>query len=400
MTGGAEVFALETERVLRKYGHETQYVTTGLPDDSAPDNVTLLQAPDYSSGSLMSRAANFPAAVYDWKKRKAVEQLIDKFKPDIFHAFALNVHLSPSVIDAAHSKGVPVVMTANDYKHICPNYKLYHHGRICTDCRGGRFYKAIQNRCCKDSVGLSIASSIEGYAHAALGIYKKVDHFTFSSRFMAEMTERFWQNKELQWSRLLNPFQSAAYSPVDEYQPYGLYFGRLVEEKGVDRIVEAASRLDGFKIKVVGDGPEEGNLKAKAAAAGLSNVEFLGPLWGDALNATLSRARFVVVPSLWHENFPYVINQSFALGRPVIGSRRGGIPELVSHGERGFLFEPNEPGDLARFMRELSTSEAEARRMGANAKEYSDTTFSEDVFYADLVAAYKWGADAHTRRRG
>lgn len=400
ITGGAEVFFHETERVLRKNGHETMMVATGDPSGDHPDNVVLMQAPSYNSGGALSRLRHLPSAIYDRHKKRQMAQIIADFKPDLLHVFAINVHLSPSIVDAAYEAGIPVVATFNDYKHICPNYKLFHHGKICFDCKGKKFYSAALNSCCKGSRALSLASGMEAYVHEAMGIYDRYDHFTFSSDFMAKTTELFWPERAFSWSKLRNPFDSAAYQALDVYEPFGLFFGRLIDEKGVDRIIEAARLINSFPIKIIGNGPDMEKLQAQVERDGLTNVEFLGPMWGDQLNTVLSRARFVIVPSIWHENFPYVINQSFALARPVIGSRRGGITELLADGERGLIFEPNDPQELAAQIRRLADDENEARRMGTAAKTYSDATFNDDVFTTELMKAYQGGTDAHTRRRG
>ena len=399
LTGGAEVFFRETERVLREAGHETLMVATGPEGMERPDNLQLLQAPNYEGGNLISKAIALPRAIYDSSKRRQMADLIAAFQPDLLHAFAINVHLSPSILDAAHDADIPVVATLNDYKHICPNYKLFHHGRICYDCKGQRFFNAARNRCCKDSAALSLASTAEAYVHTMLGVYRRIDHFTFSSDFMAGVTEEFWPDHQLSWSKLRNPFAAAAHHPLHDYEPYGLYFGRLVEEKGVDRLIEAAADINGFPIKIIGNGPEQARLEAMVARHGLANVEFLGPKWGTELDAILARARFVVVPSLWHENFPYVINQAFALARPVIGSRRGGIPELVADGERGLIFEPDHPGELSIHIRRLAQSDADVRRMGVAAKIYSDAHFNDAAFLAEVTEAYRRGVDAHHHRR-
>ncbi|WP_332689559.1 glycosyltransferase [Devosia sp.] len=399
LTGGAEVFFRETERVLRESGHETLMVATGDPQSEHPGNVVLMQAPAYDRGGMLSRLVNLPAAIYDLGKKRQMAEIIAGFKPDIMHVFAINVHLSPSVVQAAHDASVPVVGTFNDYKHICPNYKLFHHGRICFDCKGRKFYRAPLNKCAKDSRALSVASAVEAYVHDWLGVYDKFDHFTFSSDFMARTTAEFWPDRPFSWSKLRNPFDSAAQRPLDVYEPFGLYFGRLIDEKGVDRVIEAARDVDGFPIKIIGNGPDFEHLQAMVERYGLTNVEFLGPKWGDELNAILARARFVIVPSVWHENFPYVINQAFALGRPVIGSRRGGITELVAEGERGLVFEPGNPGELASHIRRLAADEGAARRMGAAAKRYSDANFNDDTFLAEVNSAYEQGLDAHSRRR-
>jgi glycosyltransferase involved in cell wall biosynthesis len=255
-------------------------------------------------------------------------------------------------------------------------------------CKGGKFYNAALKSCCKGRRALSVASTIEAYTHQVMGLYSKIDHFTFSSDFLAETTQDFWAGRQLSWSKLLNPFDSAKYENSADFEPFGLYFGRIIDEKGVDRIVDAAGLIDGYQIKIIGNGPDEDMLRERVACEGLDNVEFLGPKWGSELDAILSKAAFVIVPSIWHENFPYVINQAFAFGRPVVGARRGGITELVEDGERGLIFEPDSPEELADAIRRLVAAPEEIRRMGANAKTYSDALFNDETSLANLMRAY------------
>ncbi|QTC91475.1 glycosyltransferase family 4 protein [Brevundimonas goettingensis] len=400
LAGGAEVFFRETERVLRDQGHETLMIASGEDHvREGADNVLLLDAPDYDSPSVLTKMRSLPSAIYDRGKKAEVKAALEAFRPDVFHAFGVNVQLTPSVVVAADELGLPIVGTFNDYKHICPNYKLFHHGRICMDCKPRRFYEPVLNRCSKDNLALSVAGSIEAYAHQALRIYDRFDHFTFSSKFLARTTQSFWADRDVSWSHLRNPFPSAAYEAQDEYAPYGLYFGRLIEEKGVDRLIRAAALLDGFPIKIVGDGPDTEALKALAVEVGADNVEFLGAKWGAELDEVLRLARFVVVPSIWHENFPYVINQSFAYARPVIGSDRGGITELVEHGQRGLIFDPDNIQELADQMRVLVADEDKARRFGQAAKVWSDQLFTDQIAYADLMSAYEQAHENRRRRR-
>lgn len=328
-------------------------------------------------------------------------RLIADSKPDLVHVFAMHVHLTPSILVAAYEAGVPVVMSCNDYKHICPNYKLYHHGHICTDCRGGRFYKAVANRCCKNSLVFSVASGLEAYVHNFMHVYERYVHtYLFASEFMAAETERFWGAKSFRWAKLCNPFNSPQYQISESYDDYALFFGRFVEEKGVDVLLRAAALAPEVTIKIVGDGPEEATLLSMVEQQSIKNVEFMGPLWGGALDAVLKRARFVVVPSVWHENFPYVVNQSFAHGKPVIGSNRGGIPELVLHGERGLIYEADDEKALAYAMRDLWHAPDRAVAMGKKAKAYSDHEFNDQRFYEQIINIYQGvlNACSNTRR--
>ena len=397
ITGGAEVFFRESERILREAGHETFMVASGPSAEGQPENLLLLDAPKYDTGSLPSRALQLPSAIYDRAKKERFEKLIREFRPDVMHVFSLNVHLSLSPIDAAADAGIPIVASFNDYKHICPNYKLFADGGPCVACKGRQFHNAALKRCCKGSLALSVASMLEAQVHARRRLYEKIDHFTFASDFMARTTQDFWPERELSWSKLRNPFDSTKFGARDDFEPFALYFGRLIEEKGVDRLLDAANAAGGYPIKIIGDGPEEAALLARAAREGLDNVEFLGPKWGAELEAILARAAFAIVPSLWPENYPYAVNQAFALGRPVIGSDRGGIPEMVEHGVRGLIFEPDRPGELAAAIRELTDDPARLRTMGRAAKGWSDALFNDRTALAGLLHGYERASDAARR---
>lgn len=388
LTGGAEVYYFDVARVLKKFSHEVGYFSTIHPDNlSTGDFESFVSAPSYDTGSLISRVTGSRDIFYSTNNRDAMLKAIDDFKPDVLHAFAVHVHLTPSIFEAAKMRGVPVLVSCNDYKHICPNYKMYHSGRLCEDCKGGRFMKAVKNKCCKESLVFSVASAIEAYVHEYIGVYEKyVDRFLFASEFMLEKTREFWSDKKVNYGILKNPFDASSYSPVYQGR-YALYFGRIIDEKGVDRIVDAAKKIT-IPIKIIGDGPDLEKLKQEASRYDLQHIEFLGPMWGDKLNTVLYGARFVVVPSLWHENFPYVIFQAFAAGKPVIGSIRGGIPELIGE-ERGMLFDPDKVDDLAGCMRELWDHTEACEHMGKLARNYVIKDFSDEVFHESLMSNYQ-----------
>lgn len=388
LKGGAEVFYFEVARVLREHGHTVAFFSTeGSENLNAEGVLYTVPQPSYVENGVVRKILGAGDMFYSNDNKRAMLAAIDDFKPDIVHVFAIHVHLSPSVLEAAKERGVPVVMSCNDYKHICPNYKLYDGKGICEACKGGRFYQASLKRCCKGSLVFSVASTIEAYVHQYKNVYRRlVDRYLFSSSFMLEKTKDFWASFDFDHGFLRNPFDASEYR-VELSGEYALYFGRLVDEKGVDRILEAA-RHSSVPIKIVGDGPELESLKAMVHSNDLTHVSFLGALWGDDLKSVLYKARFVVVPSLWHENFPYVIFQSFAAGKPVIGSMRGGIPELVNE-ERGLLFDPDCVEQLVGCMNRLWENPDQCVSMGRSARQFVESQFSDERFYQDLMLNYR-----------
>lgn len=386
--GGAEVFYHEVARVLRDGGHEVELFSAhedGLPEGIGED---FPPVENFREGNALQKALKLPRIIYNRAAKAAFARRIKAFRPDVVHCFAIYGLLTPSILEAAREAGVPVALSCNDYKHICPNYKLFHHGKICEDCKGAKFTSALRNRCCHGSLAISAASMLEAQAHEALDIWRKnTSVFLFASKFMAAKTEEFWGKGRVKIDMLRNPFDGAKHILPIQTGDYILYFGRLIDEKGVDILLDAAALAPQVEIVVVGDGPDRAKLEARATT--LANVRVVGPAWGEDLNRWLSGARAVVVPSIWHENFPYVILQAFAAGKPVIGSNRGGIPELVEAGPHGWLYEAMDPQALSARLSEVTAlPDATISEMGHAAQSYVRTEFTDQTIYQRLMEIY------------
>lgn len=387
-SGGADVFFFEVGRVLEKNGHEIAYFSTKA-EDNLPSKWSkyFSDSPNFNSAGFVDKMKALVNIPYNRNTQAKFAILLDDFQPDLIHCFNIMTHISPSILVAARQKNIPVVISLNDYKHICPNYKLFHHGHICEDCKGGKFFHCLQNKCSHDSIIFSFASMMESYIHSWLNVYlKNITLFLFASDFMANKTMDFW-GKKIKYGKLLNPFK-ISYPPRYLKGEYGMYFGRLIDEKGVDILLKALVLAPQLPFKIIGDGPEMENLKKMVTDNGLTNVEFAGPKWNDELQLYLDHCKFVVVPSIWHENFPYVIMQAFAAGKAVIGSRRGGIPEMVTP-DRGLLYEADDVEELASKMINLFADDEMCNKMGENGRKYIEDTFNDGVFYESVISNYE-----------
>ncbi|WP_213547743.1 glycosyltransferase family 4 protein [Vannielia litorea] len=136
---------------------------------------------------------------------------------------------------------------------------------------------------------------------------------------------------------------------------------RLVEKKNLPMVLDAyaAYRTAGGRrgLDILGDGPLEAELKQQADALGLSDLEFLGFRQTAEISRRLSRAQALILPST-EEQFGNVVIEAQALGLPVLVSDACGAREsLVRNWQNGFVFEPDNPRGLARFMALLDTDE-------------------------------------------
>lgn len=164
--------------------------------------------------------------------------------------------------------------------------------------------------------------------------------------------------------------------------PVVVCIARLEPVKGVEHFVRAAALVDGATFVVTGTGSLESRLREVAAAQrGGSRVEFLGSVPSAA--ALMARSDLVVVPSL-SEAFGLVAAEAMALGRPVVATRVGGLPEVVVDGQTGLLVEPGDPAALADGVRRLLDDHGLAARLGA-----AGQTRARERFDARrMVAAY------------
>jgi glycosyltransferase involved in cell wall biosynthesis len=123
------------------------------------------------------------------------------------------------------------------------------------------------------------------------------------------------------------------------------------------------------KLVIVGDGPLRESLSAKAEAAN-ADIEFAGFQSGDDLFRLVRESRALVIPSEWYENAPISVLEAYACGKPVIGARIGGIPELISENETGWLFESGSVEDLSGALRRVAElSDATVTAAGKAARE-------------------------------
>lgn len=385
--GGAEVAFFRHNGMLQSHGwsvvpfamnHERN--EGGPRKDEFVDEIEFGRATD----GALTKVRKGVKAVYSLEARRKIARLIDRFTPDICHAHNIYHHISPSILGLIRGRGIPLVMTLHDLKIACPAYSMLTHDGICERCRDGRLYQVVTNRCMKRSLVLSSLVMIESYLHRALGSYENVDRFLVPSRFyLRKLVE--WGFDAGRFEHVPNFIDAATLTPHFTPGSRFVYFGRLSAEKGLPTLL-AAAREARVGVDLIGTGPQEAELRALAADA---DVRFLGFLSGDALHAAIGAARAVVVPSEWYENAPLSVLEAAALGKPLIVSDIGGLPELVTNGETGWTFAPASVPELAARLRAAADMrDAELEAVGRAARSRVATEFSPQRYLEDIRSVY------------
>ena len=223
---------------------------------------------------------------------------------------------------------------------------------------------------------------LEAYWHKWKGSYQLVDRYIAPSRFIADLISR--RIPEAKTCVLHNGIDADGINQSIQDEGYALYFGRLSKEKGIETLLKAHDALNGsLALKLVGTGPMEDEMRSK-----YPDADFLGYKEGEQLDEIIAKSAFVVVPSEWYENCSMVVLEAMSMGKPIIGSRIGGIPEQVEDGKTGLLFEMGNVDELTEKMKILSQKQKMRAEFGKAAREKLEAEYSLSRHCKDLLELY------------
>jgi glycosyltransferase involved in cell wall biosynthesis len=178
---------------------------------------------------------------------------------------------------------------------------------------------------------------------------------------------------------------------VTDGAPVVAAVGRLHPQKGLDVLLDAVAplraRVPAVHVVLVGEGPLDGDLRRRIAAEALGAcVHLVGPT-PDAAGALIA-ADVVAVPSRW-ESGPLVVAEALELGRPVVATPVGFVPEMVTDGQTGRLVPPGDAGALAGALADLLEDPAAAAALGAAGQTRVAAWLDRDAAAAAVVAVYE-----------
>ncbi len=369
--GGAEIVCLGLSEQLARDGHEVFHFGMADARNTVGEDADLFpREVDYHADRSLSRKIGESLrTIYGREARLGMERLLDRRRPDLIHAHNIYHQLTPSILAPARERGIPVMLTLHDYKLVCPVYTLLRTDGICEDCLHKGPEPILAHRCKNGSLAESLVLWAEDRLHRMLGSYDKgVSLYTSPSRFLRDkMIEGRLDADSIVHLPNALPFPEevldAPYSPPPAGRPELLWVGRMSYEKGLGTLLKALARSGSdLKLLLAGDGPEEGRLRALKEDLHLGDkVEFLGRVPREGVRELVLRSHGTVLPSEWFENAPLSLLESLALGRAVIGSEMGGIPEMLENKSTGWLFPAGNVDALAALL-DRWASHGEARQ--------------------------------------
>jgi glycosyltransferase involved in cell wall biosynthesis len=293
--------------------------------------------------------------------------------------------------------GKPFVVEHHGYQAICPNGLLFM--QPSRDACPGHFQAKRYEKC------LGCRAATVGWAGAVRSVA-----LTFPRRWLCEqastnigITRHVCERHGLPRSRTIyygiertGSSNGRATVPLSTEAPRGplemAYVGRLVAEKGLPLLLDAAKRLKdegvAFRLMFIGDGPERGQLERCVDEFGLRGaVSFTGDLWGPALERAVGNVAVVVMPSVWEETAGLSAIEQMMRGRVVVAADIGGLGEVV--GDAGLKFPARDSEALTARLREAAMNCEEMLRCGSAARERAEKIFGVERMVREHEEVYR-----------
>jgi glycosyltransferase involved in cell wall biosynthesis len=311
-------------------------------------------------GAKIHGVTGIPLPLYPELKmafpRPSVGQALEIFKPDLIHV------VNPAILGLGgiyFAKTMNIPLVASYHTHL-PQY-LQHYGLGSLEGLLWELLKLAHNQ-----ASLNLCTSTAMVQELSNHGIERVD---------------LWQrgvDTELFQPDLKSPKMRLKLSQNNPDNPLLLYVGRVSAEKEIDRIKPVLEAIPEARFAIVGDGPHREALESHFAG---TNTHFVGYLQGVELASAFASADAFLFPSRT-ETLGLVLLESMAAGCPVVAANSGGIPDIVTDGVNGYLFDPRDENGLISATKRLLTAKAEREELRQNAR----------------LEAEKWGWQAATQQ--
>lgn len=377
VTGGAEKTVKTLMLGLAARGFDVHVLTTDPAEDSsrreAPLEVHRVRLrnlywphhPGAPRPAAWRRALWHARDVHNAPMAEASRRLLEKIRPDLVMTFNLQ-GFSTSVWGAVAGLGLPLVHVIQDYWLLCPRTTMFHGGRNCaSSCLPCRLLTQVRRQSTR-------------HVDAVVGISQAV--------LQAHKAEGLFAGVSLQRTILNGRRMSASDDVLLARKPGPLrigFLGRVSPEKGFELLLDELARVGRVDWRlIVGGRCSADYLAGLQQRYTLDKVSFLGFVEPGSF---YSKVDLLVVPSLWREPFGSVAIEAMGAGVPVIVSARGGLPEIVGPSRAGHVFDPDQPGSLARLLAPYIRDPARAAALRSEALDRA-RSFTVERQAADYTA--------------
>lgn len=347
-TAGSEVYSYHLVKALSKQVEEIS-VFTSVENEFSKEYDTYDETYDNIKVHRINkfrRDYTYKEKFYDKEIEKDFRQYLDKTQPDIVHFGHLS-HLSTRLLQIVKNQyQLPVIFTVHDFWLFCVKGQLINQdNEICSG--------ASAQKCHNCSPYKTTVKEVQKQLTFMKTLLDSVDVFLVPSHTLRDYyIQQGVAEEKLIFSKYgFNTrkitYQKKHYTDTSVIN-FG-FMGRIIPTKGIRVLTEAFKNIDS-NLSIYGYvGSQKRFLKQK-------NIDFKGAYDNNNINQVLAGMDVLIVPSIWLENSPLVIQEAFLAGIPVIASNIGGMKELVTDGINGFLFEVGNAKSLQKCILKIANN--------------------------------------------
>jgi glycosyltransferase involved in cell wall biosynthesis len=383
--GGEDVVAGQEAALLRQAGHDVvEYRRSNreIKALSLWDKLTLAKQVIWAGDSVQD-----------------LRGLIHREKPDLAHFQNTFLLISPAAYHVCQEMSIPVVQTLHNYRLLCPRADFFRNGSVCEECLGKTLpWPGIVYGCYRGSRAQTAVVATMLTVHRWLKTWdEQVDAYIALTEFARQ---KFIQGGLPPEKIMLKPnFVDPDPGMRDGMGEYALFVGRFSPEKKVLTLLKAWEKIEGIPLKLVGDGPQELQIRQFTRGFALEKVEFLGRRTRDQVFALMKKARLLIFPSEWYEAFPLVLAEAFACGVPVVATRIGVMAEIVEDGRTGLFFTPGDADDLSVKVQWAFAHPQEMAQMARRARQEFEARYTSERNREGLLNIYRLAIGRARERR-
>lgn len=315
------------------------------------------------------------------------EEILIQFKPDLVHFGHLN-HLSVGLVEVAKKKMLPVIFTLHDFWLLCPrgqflqtNFGNNPFYQLCdgsenTKC-AQKCYRAYWSESYNSDDWVYWANWVGRRINATNQILRQTDLFLspseyLRSRFLSEKPDLAGKIKLLRYGFPIQYLTQTVNIPKRDNFVFG-YIGTHIVAKGINLLISAFKQLKGDSQLLIWGRDHGQSTNALREMSNGSNIKFQGEYINKNIaNEVFAHIDCLVVPSIWVENAPLVIQEAQQLRIPVITADIGGMSELVQHSINGLLFKHRDVESLYEKMQYAIDNPELIKELGKRGFLYSE----------------------------
>lgn len=321
---------------------------------------------------------------YSFEQKNKLKKYLKELKPDVVHIHNFLPILTPSIFYACKEEGIPVVLTLHNFRLLCSNGLLYRDGAICEKCITKKWaFPAIKHGCYQDSKIKSIFPVVSNGLHSSLDTWANyIDKVIFLTDFSKEIFMK--SNIKFKPSQIVvkpNFVEDRGY--CYDKEDYFLFVGRLSEEKGILKVMEACI-ITQSRLKIAGVGPL--NEKVKDIADKHSFIDYLGFQNEEELKVQYLYARGLIFSSQMYEGNPLVILEALSYGTPIIAPDFGNSKIIIMNMKNGILYDPHKEKALPEILKLYNSLDIDIITQGA--RQSFEKKYTKQINLLKLVNTY------------